>query len=183
MGLFTRNSCLRPPIAALPCDFVLCSTLLTLYLAVLFRTSLRQRSTFNVRRSTFAVRRSTAITKSFWFGYILKLRAVLASWHALGSLKNAQQKILLRFASNLRIIHFWRICCVEMNRRPASAPLVRLCFASCSIPSKCMNNLREKVLGTHVKRDTPPNRLCPVVPCLLKKVSQTNHPPGQIASS
>jgi len=137
----------------------------------------------NVASPTFNVQRSTAITKSFRFGYILKLRAVLASWHALGSLKNAQQKILLRFASNLRIIHFWRICCVEMNRRPASAPRVRLCFASCSIPSKCMNNLREKVLGTHVKRDTPPNRLCPVVPCLLKKVSQTNHPPGQIASS
>lgn len=60
------------------------------------------------------------------------------------------------------------------------APL-RFSFASCSIPSKCMNNLREKVLGTHVKRDTPkaPRFAGFVlwVPCLLKKVSQTNHPP------
>lgn len=42
-------------------------------------------------------------------------------------------------------------------------------FASCSIPSKCMNNLREKVLGTHVKRDTPPNRLCPVGALLVEE--------------
>lgn len=44
---------------------------------------------------------------------------------------------------------------------------------SCSRASKCMKNLREKVLGTNVKEDSEPFLAAFGSFCLLKKVSQT----------
>jgi len=83
--------------------------------------------------------------RSPWFGYTLKHRAVLVIRHAFGSLKHARQKILLHSA-------FHDLFLVNLLPRRKGRQPPALAGSSCSIPSKCMKNLREKVLGTQLKQ-------------------------------
>jgi hypothetical protein len=105
------------------------------------------------------------------FRYILKQRAVLVIRHPFRSLQKCAAKDSSSFCVELESSIFGESAFMVSGscwqERHSQVTL------SCSRASKCMKNLREKVLGTNVKEDSEPFLAAFGSFCLLKKVSQT----------